>query len=665
MSSETIQVCVIGAGPRGLSVLERLCANVAECVPAHRTVRIHLVDPYVHQGGRVWRADQDQEFLMNTVSAQVTMFLDDSVECAGPVVAGPSLYEWARFVTLLDPFNDLPEGIRREAADLGPNSYPSRAFYGHYLGWTLRHIIRTTAPNVTIETHALDAVDVLDAEDGTQIVALADGRRITEVHAVVLAQGHVGIALSKGKQALADFAAVNHLHYVPPSNPADVDLDFLAPDEPVILRGLGLNFFDHMAMLTLGRGGRFQRGADGRLTYRRSGREPKLIAGSRRGIPYHARGENQKGVYGRHLPYFLTPAVIADMRCKAERGEPVSFAADLWWVIDAEVRAVYYATLVGERECTCTAAEFLREFRALDLGRVAGAIPLVSTVSAAESALLDRFGVPVDQRWDWTIVANPCRHETFRTAPEFTSWLVAYLRNDVQEARRGNVRSALKAALDVLRDLRNEIRLVVDHGGLSGDSYRDELERWYMPLNAFLSIGPPVQRVEQMVALIESGVLQVVGPGMTVECRPDGAGFLVRSALVPDGGTSARVLIEARLQEMDIRRTTDPLIRNLLAGGEARTNRIPNADGTYYETGGLAVTPRPYRLVQQVRGPHPRRFAFGVPTETVHWLTAAGIRPGVNSVILGDADAIARAGLLVSTALHGIAEVGAVRYDAA
>jgi hypothetical protein len=45
--------------------------------------------------------------------------------------------------------------------------------------------------------------------------------------------------------------------------------------------------------------------------------------------------------------------------------------------------------------------------------------------------------------------------------------------------------------------------------------------------------------------------------------------------------------------------------------------------------------------------PHPRRFAFGVPTETVHWVTAAGIRPGVDSVILGDADAIARSCLAV------------------
>ncbi|KOG85361.1 hypothetical protein ADK38_37120, partial [Streptomyces varsoviensis] len=47
---------------------------------------------------------------------------------------------------------------------------------------------------------------------------------------------------------------------------------------------------------------------------------------------------------------------------------------------------------------------------------------------------------------------------------------------------------------------------------------------------------------------------------------------------------------------------------------------------------------------------HPRRFAYGVPTEAVHWVTAAGIRPGVDSVTLSDADAIARAMLAVPPA---------------
>jgi hypothetical protein len=34
-------------------------------------------------------------------------------------------------------------------------------------------------------------------------------------------------------------------------NPADVDLSVIAPGENVFLRGLGLNFFDYMALLTI------------------------------------------------------------------------------------------------------------------------------------------------------------------------------------------------------------------------------------------------------------------------------------------------------------------------------------------------------------------------------------------------------------------------------
>jgi hypothetical protein len=219
------------------------------------------------------------------------------------------------------------------------------------------------------------------------------------------------------------------------------------------------------------------------------------------------------------------------------------------------------------------------------------------------------------------------------------------LDGDVVEARLGNVQSALKAALDVLRDLRNEIRLVVDHGGLSGDSYRDDLQQWYMPLNAYVSIGPPAQRVEELIALIDAGVVSVMGPGLTVTHDATAHCFVAGSLMFPDVRERATTLIEARLPETDLRHTTDPLIRNLLARGESRLHRIPILDGGSYPTGGLAVTQRPYHLVDANGCPHPRRFAFGVPTETVHWITAAGIRPGVNSVILSDADAVARASL--------------------
>jgi hypothetical protein len=143
----------------------------------------------------------------------------------------------------------------------------------------------------------------------------------------------------------------------------------------------------------------------------------------------------------------------------------------------------------------------------------------------------------------------------------------------------------------------------------------------------------------------------VVGPGMVVDCPEDGQGFLIGSTRVPGTAIRATALIEARLPEPDIRTTTDPLVAGLLATRECVLHRIPIRGGGYYQTGGLAVTRRPYNLVSATRQPHPRRFAFGVPTETVHWVTAAGIRPGVNSVIVADADAVAQASL--TAAEHG------------
>jgi hypothetical protein len=61
-----------------------------------------------------------------------------------------------------------------------------------------------------------------------------------------------------------------------------------------------------------------------------------------------------------------------------------------------------------------------------------------------------------------------------------------------------------------------------------------DLEHWYTPLNAFLSIGPPPRRVEEMIALIEAGSLEVLGPGMQVQADTGAAGFVVSSAMVPD-----------------------------------------------------------------------------------------------------------------------------------
>jgi hypothetical protein len=619
-----LHACVIGAGPRGLSVLERLCANARDLAP-DAAVHIHVVDPHPPGPGAVWRTDQSGHLLMNTVASQVTMFADDSVDMLGPVVSGPSLSEWATLLALLGPFGDYADEVLAEARRLTPDSYPTRTLYGAYLGWVFRRVTGAAPEQVEIVVHASAAVRLEDTADGRQTVRLADGTRLEHLDAVVLALGHLRSEPTDEESALAAFAAAHRLTYRGPGNPADEDLSALRPGQAVLLRGLGLNFFDYVALLTLGRGGSFERRA-GVLVYRPSGREPLLYAGSRRGVPYSSRGANQKGPHGRHLPVVLTPRVIAGLRSRLD----LDFRRDLWPLIAKEVETCYYTTLIRSRTpCGCAARRFQARY-----------LPL-RWQDPAEQDVLAAFGVEAHLRWDWDRVTRPWRGQDFPDGRAFRDWLLDHLRRDVEEARDGNVSDPRKAALDVLRDLRNEIRLVVDHGRLTGRSHRDDLEGWYTPLNAYLSIGPPVRRIEELMALIEAGVLTVLGPDTRV--RPDSqAGAFVATSAVAGVSVPVTTLLEARLPRPDVRRTTDRLLRHALATGQARAYRIDS-----YQTGGLEVTERPYHLVDAHGRPHPRRYAYGVPTESVHWVTAAGARPGVNSVMFGDSDAIARALLTV------------------
>ncbi|BAE63887.1 FAD-NAD(P)-binding-domain-containing protein [Aspergillus flavus] len=605
-------VAIVGMGPRGTSALERLCASATDFLAPGARLTVHVVDPSPPGAGRVWRTAQSSELLMNTVTSQVTLYTDKSVVCSGPIREGPSLYEWATDAKL----------------GLGPDEYPTRAQYGHYLEWVFREVVRNAPTGVEIEVHAARAVSLDDAPDGRQTLTLSTGRTLSGLSAVVLAQGHLPLVADAQLQQLTAYADQNGLRHITPSNPADVDLSSLKPGEPVFLRGLGLNFFDYMALLTTGRGGRFSRTPNG-LRYHPSGREPRMYAGSRRGIPYQARGDNAKGAYGRHMPLIFTEEVIDGFRQRADSGNAPNFLKEIWPLVSKEVETVYYEALLRQH--------------GFELGDFRDRFLATAHKSLEEAQVLTDFGITEENRWSWDRISRPYGERTF-TAGAWRDWMLEYLREDAKEASLGNVNGPLKAALDVMRDLRNELRLIVDHAGLSGLSHRDHLDRWYTPLNAFLSIGPPRQRIEQMIALIEAGILDVLGP--RPQARAEDGAWTVYSPEVPGLKVRVTTLIEARLPEPSLRHTADELLSHLLKTGQCRPHTV---DG--YETGGLDITLSPYRIIDSQGRAHERRFAVGVPTEGVHWVTAAGARPGVNSVTLSDTDAVARAAL--SAAVSG------------
>lgn len=603
----TRKICLVGMGPRGLAVLERLCANH----DGENELVLHLVDPFPPGSGRIWREQQSPHLLMNTVTAQVSQFTDESVNCAGPIRPGPSLHGWM--------------DSRAAGADQGhrgPDEYSSRRLYGRYLRWAFERVVSGAPDTVRVNVHRATAVALEDGSDG-QCVTLDNGDRLPDMDAVVLSLGHLDTELTGDERELADFAESHGLRYFPPGNPADFDLDGIDAGEAVAVRGLGLAFFDVLALVTEGRGGRFTP-LDKGLRYEPSGREPVLYAGAHHGIPDYTRGRNQKGAAGKHNPRFLTASAAHRIREAPES----TFRQDVWPLLDAEVRMVYYVALVTQRHGPAVASEFQEEyFSAPD-----------------DSGILRRYGVTESDEWSWENVGRPWRSRDFPERADFNHWLLDHLRKDIDRAEVGNIDDPIKTALDVIRDLHGEIRLAIDLSGVTGSSYRDEVVHWFTPLSTLFSAGPPPLRVEQMVALIECGLLQVVGPEPEVRTDPQGGCFTVRSTMIPGRPTPTTALIEARIPKPDLPHSANPLLRSLLDAGKCRPYRIPDASGAY-ESGGLDVTPRPFRMIDAAGVPHPNRFAYGPPIESVSWSLNETIRPGVGSAILENADAIARAAL--------------------
>lgn len=590
-----LTLAVIGTGPRGISVLESLAVQLAASDPA-RPVRIHAVDGVEVGAGRVWRTDQDDWYTMNTVAGQITMYSGSPDGGPWRPGAGPSLEEWSRTAP-----GEVP---------LHTDGYATRRTYGRYL----RSVYRT------IEEHLPAHVELIGTKARiTSLTARPVGGWFLEVDApprliaadqVLLATGHPRNTPDAFERRMLDFAADQggRVRYVCGDSAADMDLDesTVAPGSTVAVRGLGLSFYDVMLALTVGRGGEFKRTARGDLAYLASGREPHIVAGSRSGLPIPARGVNQKAPDHTHRPQFLTKEAVARARIRRTGGTgsgQLSFAEDVLPLLVRELEAVHR-----------------------EVWRLGGA-----------------DGPPPEL--DLRRLARPFEGETFAGPGEFTDRLLALMRADLAEAALGNSRGPLKAALDVLRDIRNVVREAVDFGGLLPRSHEEEFVRDFLPVNALLSAGPPAERVEQLVALIEAGAVEVAGPGTRFTADEASGRFLVGSAQVEGSFRFATTLIDARIPTPDLHLDGSELMTSLVTRGIVSEYFRTGPDtGPPVPTGGLNVTTAPFRAVAADGRVHDGLYALGIPTEHTRWFTQVGSgKPGLNTLFRQDAEAIAEA----------------------
>jgi hypothetical protein len=554
------------------------------------------------------------------------MFTDESVTCEGPVVAGPSMWEWAHRLRdgrlAGEDVADLGPELATELRALTASTFPSRRLQSAYLGWVLRHVVAGLPRGMRAHVHACRAIGLTE-EGGRQVVHL-DGGATLRVDAVALASGHLDATPTDEERDLADRAAAAGLRYLPPEQTTDTDLSVIEPGEPVVVRGTGLAFVDLVVLLFEGRGGRYEPGEDGQLRYVPSGNEPVLHVGSPRGSLYHAKTEYALRGGRPRLPRFLGPEVVDPL---VARGR-VDLRVEVWPLMAKEIAWGWYHELLHghPQRVRLDADAFTDRYAAADWGSPEMAALLAEAVPD-----------PLD-RIDFDVLDRPLDGVRAGSLAELQPLVRGRIEEDLRQHGDPAHTPHLGAFVAML-SVYAQVTPLATEGALTARSKDRDLGWWQGLFNAVAS-GPPGFRVRELLALSRAGYVRFLGPGMWAEV--DGGLFRAGGSAVPGESVTATVMVDARLQAPSASRTADPLLAGLLRDGAVAEEILVDDDGTVLRnTGEIHVRPADGALVDAAGRVHPRRFAIGPHTNVR--VAGAFTRPGTNAQSLRYNDAVARA----------------------
>lgn len=493
-----IKIGIVGSGSRGLTVLERLCALAGE---DERRVVINVFDPH-RPGPGLHSVEQPEYLMLNTVASQISMFPDQAALGGLTGRQGPNFYEWC---------------LRFKSAErvVKPNEFLPRSWLGEYLAWTYDEVIRTLPEQVRVIHHAR-TVDNVDYTDLGRF-ELSTGDKKHRVDWLLITVGHAenrpsGTPITQRTARLRAY-------------PQPFSLHTISSTDAVGVEGLGLAAMDVVAGLTVGRDGRFVQGPEG-PRYLASGQEPQVFMYSRSGLPYRTRPDITPHRVGAPALIF-TLSAVADLRARYPDG--LDFESQVLPLLKAEMLAEYFGMIAMRRGESALRMK----------SEVATAFYL-GEIEAKHRELAERFEV--------SLLADSVYDPRSATPPvdNYPGWVEAFIRDDLQESILDLDHSPIKAAVEVWRSCREQLRRVVDNRGLTPTS-RSVFFNEYAPLVNRLVAGPQKERHQELLALAEAGVIQWVHRTQVVHNPENGAvsvalrgRTLVLDACVHAHGSDAR-----------------------------------------------------------------------------------------------------------------------------
>lgn len=577
-----IEFGIVGMGAWGLCVLER---TVVRARQSSSRIKVHLIDPG-QLGGGVYSANQPDYLVLNNPCSQLSLYASPKSEERPPYAVG--LYEWA----VVRGFRWVGHECRvgTEGEPIRPTDYLPRRLMGEYLAWFYQTLVADAPQNLEIVRHYAAAVDITPLIGGREAVLLDNGETVRVDH-VVLTSGHTFNA-ETGR-------GPGTVHYLRPY-PVEYFDDRIPAGSSVAIAGMGLVAFDMLTTLTLGRGGTFVT-TGARKRYVPSGREPVVRLYSRSGVPYCAKSAHGLDPYGDYQPVVCTPDAFAELTHPG--GSPmrrqVNFRTELLPLLLAEMQARYLthaAYLKGGLAESSTARTLLRG---------AWLDNRFDDVVTKLEPLYGHFD-PADQ-----IFAGRDRHYT--SASDYQGQVYEMIEEDLDNALAEGG-SPVKAAQEVLRILRDQLRAVIEFGGLSLESYIDFQSNVRGRINR-LEAGPPPMRSQQLLALIDAGVVRIdLGPDPEITPRGMGAELTSRQLEQPNA-VRVDAVLRGHLDLPSLARSNSPLLGRLYAKG--RLTQLSYGD---IPVGSVAISEdfHPFDAEGRLQ---PSLSLLGVLTEGVRYFT--------------------------------------------
>lgn len=197
------------------------------------------------------------------------------------------------------------------------------------------------------------------------------------------------------------------------------------------------------------------------------------------------------------------------------------------------------------------------------------------------------------------------------------SELPALVAEDLRQAALATD-SPLKNALWAVNCTRKDVGILG-----AGGRYVDKAEVFrFLAMGQMIGSGPPAFRSRQLLALVEAGVVTLLGPTWDLTASEQGWHL---------GGRTARTLIDAFIYKVDWRRPADSLVESL--GERSRP---------YRGTGSPETDPHTRQLVHPDGSLDPRVALVGIPTYAQHLDTTISPMPGTDPLFLQEIDKAAQ-----------------------